>query len=65
MASRGPAGVWMVAGTPFAERYPCMCYGSRACGMRCPCRGRADGADMPTVCCARRAHDTTNRTEKE
>lgn len=57
--------VWLVAGTPFGDPYPCMCYGNRPCGRRCPCRGRADVDTMPPVCCARRAAETGQRQESE
>jgi hypothetical protein len=60
-----PRGVWLVAGGDLADPYPCMCHGSRACGLRCPCRGRADVDTMPPVCCARRAAETGQRQESE
>lgn len=55
-------GMWLIAGTPLDEPYPCMCKGSRACGRHCPRRGRTDNLDlMPRVCCARRAAETAAR----
>jgi hypothetical protein len=51
---RGPVGVWLVAGTPLRDRYPCTCRGTRECGRRCWCRGRLDAAATGTACCSRR-----------
>ena len=45
-----PRGVWLVAGTPIDQPYPCMCT-APYCGARCPCRGRVDGP-LPAQCCA-------------
>ncbi len=61
----GPVGRWLIAGTPLTEPYPCRCYRGKACGMRCPCAGRTDAAQMPTRCCARRAHGTAQRTAQQ
>lgn len=64
MSTRTRTGVWLVAGTPTAEPYPCMCRGQRGCTRHCPCRGRTDHLDqMPTVCCGRRAAETNARHE--
>lgn len=46
-------GVWLRAGTPVLEPYPCMCWGEYPCGRRCPCRGRTDVDAVPQHCCAR------------
>lgn len=54
-ASAAPRGVWLVAGTPIDEPYPCRCaeakYG-RCNAAFCPCSGRPDpqGAN----CCGHR-----------
>lgn len=58
--STAPVGVWLKARTPLSERYPCMCYGSRACTKRCPCHGRHDGEGMPVTCCGRVETKDTN-----
>ena len=58
-----PVGVWMVAGSAVADTYPCRCHGDRACGLRCPCRGRTDVDKVPALCCARREHETKERHE--
>jgi hypothetical protein len=52
-----PRGQWLIAGTPLAEAYPCMCRGSRACTKRCRCRGRVDTETLPAECCARGTRD--------
>lgn len=47
-----PRGVWLVAGTPVDEQYPCRCpeakYG-RCNAAFCPCSGRSD-PPSPTCC---------------
>lgn len=56
-------GVWLRAGTPVLEPYPCMCWGRYPCGRHCPCRGRTDVDTMPQHCCGRRERETGERTE--
>lgn len=44
-APAGLSGVWMIAGTPIHEPYPCRCHERRgkACSpLWCPCSGRSD-----------------------
>ncbi len=55
------SGRWLIAGTSTARRYPCVCVLGQACRGTYRWRGRPDAADMPTRCCARRAHDTEQR----
>lgn len=58
---RAPRGVWFYAGTPETDgRYPCMCFGRKACTNRCPCSGRTDTESMPAMCCSRRRIDEGN-----
>ncbi len=48
-------GVWMVAGTPVNQPYPCLCNrGDRwACNnQRCNCTHRFDIENVPGDCCA-------------
>jgi hypothetical protein len=51
-----PAGVWIVAGTPIGEPYPCPCgdarHHKRDPDRFCPCIGRRDLAVLPDGCCA-------------
>lgn len=50
--------VWIWAGTPVDEPYPCMCQawievtGYSRCGRLCPDAGRADTEHLPPSCCA-------------
>jgi hypothetical protein len=66
---RAPHRTWLITGSPFSDRYPCMCLGTKPCTQHCPCRGRTDHHTMPTMCCARRAaehhHRATHRAESE
>lgn len=59
-------GVWLIAATSAAERYPCRCrtpdpgtWARQWCGFYgwfapgCPCWGRPDRENLPAWCCAR------------
>lgn len=52
-------GIWMIARTPVARRYPCACVLGRECknyghpGYFCRCWGRPDHDVMPAFCCSR------------
>lgn len=51
--STAPAGVWLVAGTPATEPYPCRCRSWGVCSPKfCPCSGRTDYINITTSCCA-------------
>lgn len=56
MRTQGPRqGVWIVAGTPSDQPYPCRCHERRrdSCSVKwCPCSGRTDLANVPKSCCA-------------
>lgn len=58
-----PLGVWLLAGTPSDQPYPCMCQGTRRCLSRgpgtCPCAGRTDLDNVPRNCCAHGAARVT------
>ena len=48
-------GVWIIAGTPLNQPYPCRCDERRGgtCSPRwCPCAGRVDLHQVPPTCCA-------------
>lgn len=50
-------GVWLLAGTPVEEPYPCRCHEAKfgKCSpMWCPCAGRVDEALGWEGCCASR-----------
>lgn len=53
--------VWVIAGTPVGEPYPCRCdelspFGRVQCDTKwCPCFGRADTFGTPDDCCGRRS----------
>ena len=53
-------GIWVIAGTPVAETYPCRCERWKCQRVTlCPCAGRdwtvgpEGGADAPPWCCSR------------
>lgn len=53
-----PLGVWVIAGTPVSEPYPCPCgedlHHRREPSRHCPCWGRLDVDRVPEGCCAAR-----------
>jgi hypothetical protein len=52
-AAAAPTGVWLVAGTPLSQPYPCRCRPGGGCSaLWCPCAGRIDYAVLPDSCCA-------------
>ena len=54
-AASAVRGVWLIAGTPSSEPYPCRCHESkfgRCSPVFCPCAGRPDL--LPESCCSTR-----------
>lgn len=55
----GIVGVWAVAGTLVADRYPCACvregHWNRPVSAWCDCVGRTDLGELAAQCCATRA----------
>jgi hypothetical protein len=47
-------GRWLVAGTPVAEPYPCVCRYTPCKWPKCPDAVRAEGEALPAGCCGRR-----------
>jgi hypothetical protein len=48
-------GVWLLAGTPVSQPYPCRCHERRykfCSPVFCPCAGRLDLGNVGPECCA-------------